>query len=98
MKQKVIDKFNSLWTPKHFQFLLQCFKKYKDYYEGCFDTLTIQDDVIIADNVKYTQKEIKEILINYYLNIETPTCFGDVVYMFFTDLVDKKYNILGNLE
>lgn len=98
-KVELTNKLDTLWEKKHFEFLKKCFIHYKNYYDGSFDSLTLQTDSIIVNGTTYTQEEIKAILLNYYIDEDVNySCFGDVVYMFFTDLVEDEFDVLGDLE
>jgi hypothetical protein len=99
MKADLTEKFDTLWKQKHFEFLKECFIHYKSYYDGSFNSIELQTDSIILNDTNYTQENIKEILLYYYIDENvTYSCFGDVVYMFFTNLVEDEYDVLGGLE
>ena len=99
-RDKLTSRLNNLWTSEHFIFLQKCFLTYKESYQGSFSNVAIKSNKIIIDNIEYTENDIKQILVDYIIDDKDTqySCFADVVYMFFTDFVDDKYNIVMQIK
>ena len=99
-RKQFSNKLNKLWSKNHFEHLTKCFKEYKEYYEGSFDTLAMTDETIIANRKVFTPLEIKSIITDYYSNDTKNyhSCFGDVVWMFLTDFTQEHTNIIKEIE
>ncbi len=99
-RQKLKKRLDELWKEKHFNFLKHCFKCYENYYEDSVSQIQIKDGYIEVDGLIYTQEGTKKALLEYYIddNSNYQSKFGDIVYLFFTDLVENKFNKLIQLS
>lgn len=93
-------KLQASWKEHHFKYLQRCFIEKQDYFKGSFSNISCDKSTIIVDKISYTQEDIKKILTDYFCNDTKgyQSCFGDVVQMFFTNLVEKDVDILWEIE
>lgn len=99
-KETLKKKLDEQWEEKYFNFLKHCFKCYRNYYEDSVSQVLIKDDYIEVDGLIYTQEGTKKALLEYYIddNSNYQSKFGDIVYLFFTDLVENEFDILSQLD
>lgn len=93
-------RLEKLWKPKHFEHLLYCLKYCEAYFQDAFEYQERKGNGILIDGKVYSQHEIVQILSEYYLDSTNgyQTLFGDVLYLFFTDLVEDDVDILSELD
>ena len=62
--------------------------------------IQIKDKYILMSKYKYTEEDTKKALLEYYIDDNTnyQSKFGDIVYLFFTDLVENEFDILSQLD
>ncbi len=88
------------WCDKHFKYIQKCFIEKGSYFEGSFENVEVTQSHIIVNDIPFNEVEIKSIIIDYCCNDTNDyhTCFGDVVFMFFTDLVENDVDIFRAIE
>ncbi|MEA2072915.1 MAG: hypothetical protein U9O86_04960 [Campylobacterota bacterium] len=88
------------WCDKHFKYLKKCFITKRSYFEGSFESIKVIKNHIIVNGTSFTETHIKIIIIDYYCKDTNNyyTCFGDVVFMFLTELVEGDVDIFRAIE
>ncbi|NOR55175.1 MAG: hypothetical protein GQ531_03105 [Sulfurovum sp.] len=93
-------RLEELWEAKHFEHLFYCLEYCQSYFEDHFEYGGRKEGVIIVDDKVYTQHDIVQILCDYYTDStnDYQSAFGDILYLFFTDLVEDDVDILSDLD